>query len=333
VSFTIREIKDPSGYLQALGRPKLAEVQKDAAVGEANAERDAAIGRSLASREAAVTGARARQESELAQLAAEVAVLDSKAERDKRVAEVAAEVSEKKAESDLAYELQTTKTKQLMLREQLVVRDLEIQARELELAETVKKPAEAERERIETLAQAERMKIRAVADAEAEAKRLLGQAEADVLLAHARAEAELVRQKGLAEAETLRQRLEAEAEGMRKKAEAWQNYNSAALAELVIDKMPAIAASVAAPLSRVERIVLIGNGGGTSGAERVTQSVSEVLAQVPTVVQALSGIDLRDLLKRLPAFAGDAAGAKQPEIRSPDAPQELQAQAPSNGAS
>jgi len=318
VSFTIREIKDPSGYLQALGRPKLAEVQKDAAVGEANAERDAAIGRSLASREAAVTGARARQESDLAQLSAEVAVLDSKAERDKRLAEVAAEVSEKKAESDLAYELQTTKTKQLMLREQLVLRDLEIQSRELELAETVQKPAEAERQRIETLVQAERVKIRAVAEAEADAKRMLGQADADIMLAHAHAEAELLRQKGLAEAEALRLRLEAEAEGMRKKADAWQHYNSAALAELVIGKMPEIAASVAAPLSKVERIVLIGNGNGTSGAERITKSVGEVLAQVPSVVEAMSGIDLRELLKRLPALAGDTANAPKPEP-SPDA--------------
>ncbi|HVJ22096.1 MAG TPA: flotillin family protein, partial [Polyangiaceae bacterium] len=52
VSFTIREVQDPSGYLTALGRPKLAEVQKDAVVGEANAERDASMGRAVASREA-----------------------------------------------------------------------------------------------------------------------------------------------------------------------------------------------------------------------------------------------------------------------------------------
>lgn len=313
VSFTIREIQDPSGYLQALGRPKLAEVQKDAAVGEANAQRDATIGRACAERESAVTRAQAQRESELAQLAAEVAVMDAKAERDKRLAEVSSDVSEKKAESDLSYELSKTKTRQVVLREQLLVRDLEIEARERELVETVQKPAEAERQRIETLAQAERVRLRMMAEAEADAKRLLGQAEADVKLVNARADAELVRQKAIAEAEGLRQRLEAEAEGMRKKAEAWQNYNSAALADLVVGKLPEIAAAVAAPLAKVDKIVLIGDGGGTTGVERVTRSVGEVLTQVPAVVEALSGVNLHDLLGRL---------RNAPEARPAAAPDE-----------
>ncbi|HEV8246727.1 MAG TPA: SPFH domain-containing protein [Polyangiaceae bacterium] len=310
VSFTIREIQDPSGYLKALGRPKLAEVQKDAAVGEANAERDAAIGRAHASREAAVTSAHARQESDLAKLTAEVKVLDAQAERDKRFAEVSCEVAEKKAESDLAYELSTTKTKQLMLREQLLVRDLEIQSRERELSETVQKPAEAERLRIETMAQAERARIRIVTEAQAEATRLMGQAEADAMLAHAHAEVELVRKRALAEAEGLRCRLEAEAEGMQKKAEAWKNYGSAAVAELVISKLPEIASAVAAPLAKVDRIVLIGDGGGggSAGIERVTRSVGQVLAQVPSMVEAMSGIDLIGLMKRI-----GSDGASEPK--------------------
>jgi flotillin len=325
VSFTIREVQDPSGYMQALGRPKLAEVQKDAAVGEANATRDAQIGRAHAEREAAVTGASARKDAELAQLSAEIAVLDAKAERDKHLAEVSADVAEKKAESDLAYELSTTKTRQTMLQEQPLVRDLQIQSRERELVEEVEKPAQAERQRIETLAQAERSKIRLLAEADADAKRLLGRAEADVMLARAQAEVELVRQKGLAEAESLQKRLEAEAEGlqkrlaaeaegMRKKAEAWQHYNSAALAELVISKLPEIASAVAAPLANIDRIVLIGEGNGSSGIERITKGVGEVLAQVPTVVEAMSGIDLGQLMGRV-----RSESQPEPQSRAPQA--------------
>jgi flotillin len=301
VSFTIREVQDPSGYMQALGRPKLAEVQKDAAVGEANATRDSQMGRANAEREAAVTSASARKDAELAQLAAEIAVLDAKAERDKHLAEVSADVAEKKAESDLAYELSTTKTRQTMLQEQLLVRDLQIQSRERELVEEVEKPALAEQKRIETLAQAENRRIRLLAEADADAKRLLGRAEADVMLARAHAEVELVRQKALAEAEGLQKRLEAEAEGMRQKAEAWQRYNSAALAELVIGKLPEIASAVAAPLANIDRIVLIGEGNGSSGIERITKGVGEVLAQVPTVVEAMSGINLGQLLGQVQA--------------------------------
>lgn len=50
ISFTIREIQDPKVYLQAIGRPKMAEVQKNAVLGEANANRDSTMGRSLAER-------------------------------------------------------------------------------------------------------------------------------------------------------------------------------------------------------------------------------------------------------------------------------------------
>jgi flotillin len=260
VSFTIREIQDPSGYLQAIGRPKLADVQKDAAVGEANAQRDTAIGQANARRESSVNQANALRQSQLAQLATEVAVIDAKAERDKRQAEVSCDVSEMKAASDLAYELSTTKTRQLMLREQLLVRDLEIAARERELVEKVQKPAEAERQRIETLAQAERTRLR----------------------------------------------LMAEAEGMRKKAEAWQNYNSAALADLIVAKLPEIAAAVAAPLSKIDKIVLIGDGGGAGGVEHITRSVTQVIAQVPAVVEAVSGVNLNDLLGRLRSTNGAA---------------------------
>jgi len=37
VSFTVREVRDPSGFLQAIGRPQLAQVKKEAELGEANA--------------------------------------------------------------------------------------------------------------------------------------------------------------------------------------------------------------------------------------------------------------------------------------------------------
>src|SRR5207244_951394 len=38
VSFTIKEIHDNQGYLDALGKPRTAEVQRDAEIGKANAQ-------------------------------------------------------------------------------------------------------------------------------------------------------------------------------------------------------------------------------------------------------------------------------------------------------
>ena len=43
VSFTIRDIKDSQGYLDALGKPRIAQVKRDAQIAQAEADRDAMI--------------------------------------------------------------------------------------------------------------------------------------------------------------------------------------------------------------------------------------------------------------------------------------------------
>jgi flotillin len=43
VSFTIRDIRDSQGYLDALGKPRIAQVKRDAQIAQAEADRDAMI--------------------------------------------------------------------------------------------------------------------------------------------------------------------------------------------------------------------------------------------------------------------------------------------------
>src|SRR6266852_2144330 len=43
VSFTIRDIRDTQGYLDALGKPRIAQVKRDAQIAQAEADRDAMI--------------------------------------------------------------------------------------------------------------------------------------------------------------------------------------------------------------------------------------------------------------------------------------------------
>ena len=43
VSFTIRDIRDTQGYLDALGKPRIAQVKRDAQIAQAEADRDAQI--------------------------------------------------------------------------------------------------------------------------------------------------------------------------------------------------------------------------------------------------------------------------------------------------
>lgn len=321
VSFTIREIQDPSGYIARLRRPQQAEVDKNAVLGEAKATRDANIGKALAQREATVTSAEANKESQLATIQAGVAVAESEKNKDVKLRQFEAEVAQARAETDVAYDIQRAHAEQRLTAErlgisliekqkQIEVESSEIERRELELVHSVQKPAEAERLRIATLAEAERGRREQIAQAEAEAARLTGLAEAEVIRAKAMAEAEGIRMRGLAEAEGQRAAQLAEAEGMRAKAEAWREYNQAALSQILIEQLPEIARAVAEPLSKVERIVLVNTGGGDGvGFDRITEGITRVVAQVPALAELLTGIDLGELSRLLPGTRTEAQPA------------------------
>ncbi|HEY1012690.1 MAG TPA: SPFH domain-containing protein, partial [Herpetosiphonaceae bacterium] len=178
VSFTIREISDSNGYLQALGRPQIAQVKKNATIGESEATRDATI-----------SSAQAQREGQLAKLTAETAIAEADRDHKMHLAQFEASVNQKKAETDLAYDLQRFKTAQSVTQEQVQVeivrkaRETEVQQqealrREQELIATIRKPAEAERERMILLAEAEAINLKRVAEGRAEAAQRVGTAEA-----------------------------------------------------------------------------------------------------------------------------------------------------------
>jgi len=314
VSFTIREIRDTQGYLESLGKKRTAEVKRDAIVGERTADREARA-------QAAQQDMEARQ----AEAAAQSEALLAERDRNIRAAEYVAQEQEAKAKADLAYPLQESKTQQLVEKEKIQVEVVEkemqtqvqireIERKERELDATVRKPAEADRFRIETLADAERARRIQEAEGEATATQRLGQGRAAATQSEGLAQAEVIRATGLSEAEVIRQKGFAEAEAMAKKAEAWQNYNEAAITEKVIEVLPAVANAIAQPLAKTEKIVMVNVGGGDGagagvGASRITNDVATVISQLPPVVEALSGIDFTDMLKRLPDIAKQASAA------------------------
>ena len=175
--------------------------------------------------------------------------------------------------------------------------------RQRELEATVVKPAEAEQTRIRTLAEATKFQTLTQAEGQAEAIRSVGQAEADATQAKGVAQAEVLKAQGLAQAEVLKEQGLAEARAMEKKADAWQQYGQAAILQQLIQSLPQIAAAIAQPLSQTERIVVIsggeGNGGG-AGTSRITQDVSNIIAQVPAAVEALTGVDIVETIRNLP---------------------------------
>ncbi len=302
VSFTIRDIRDKQGYLEALGKPRTAQVKRDAIIGQAEADRDAAI-----------RSAAAKQAGKEAEFAAETKIKQAERDYKIQVAEFDKASSLKRADADLAYDLQKNITMQQVKAQEIQiqvvekqkgidVQEMEIKRREKELDAQIKKPAEAERFRIETLAAAQQNKFQVEAKGEAEAKRQIGFAEADVIQRTGEADAAANKARGLATAEVIKAQGLSEAEAMRKKAESWQLYNQAAIAQMIIEALPQIARAIAEPLARMDRMIVINMGDGGGGASRVTQDVTQIIAQLPPIIEALTGMKLDQLIAQIPAL-------------------------------
>ncbi|MCL2236399.1 MAG: flotillin family protein, partial [Defluviitaleaceae bacterium] len=111
--------------------------------------------------------------------------------------------------------------------------------------------------------------------------------------------AEAKRLEGMAEVEIIREQGAAEADAMMKKAEAFKQYNDAAVTQMIIERLPEIAKNVAEPLAKTEKIVVIDQGGSASGggASKISGYVTDIIATLPSTVEALTGIDIMGKLK------------------------------------
>src|ERR1051326_5308408 len=92
---------------------------------------------------------------------------------------------------------------------------------------------------------------------------------------------------------------------MQKRAGADRQYNEAAVAQMFIEKLPEIAQAVSAPLSKIDKIVMVNTNGGEGGigASKITNEVTNIIAQVPPVIEAMTGIKLSDLMKHVPGLS------------------------------
>ena len=289
VSFTLKEVRDKNEYITNMGRPDIARIKRDAEVAAAEADRDIAIKRAESTRAAAVAKAQADQE----RVAAETASLakQAEAERDLDIKKATYVEATKKAQAqaDKAYEIETNIQQQQVITEsvrvqqvereaQVKVQEAEIARRERELIATVLKQAEVERQRIETLAEAERQRL--IKEAEGRASSIRAQGEA---------EAEIIFKKG-----------EAEARAMNVKAEAYQEYNQAAVVDKLITGLPEVVRALSEPLSKIDKVTIVSTGNGdAAGAYKLTGDITKIAAQVPALFEALSGMQMSDLLGKV----------------------------------
>jgi flotillin len=289
ISFTIKEIRDKNDYITNMGRPDVARVKRDAEIATAEAERDTAIKRAEANRAAAVATAQADQERVLAQTLSLAKQAESQRDLEIKKALFLESTKRQQAQADKAYDIQTNimqqqvvaeevKVRQVQKEQEIKVQDAEILRRERELIATVLKPAEVDRQRIETMAAAERQRNISEAEGRASAIRTQGEAEAEIIL-----------KKG-----------QAEAQAMQVKAEAYQEWNQAAVVDKLLTNMPEIVRALTAPLANVDKITIVSTGNGTSaGMNKITGDMTEIAAQIPALFETLSGMKMSELLGKV----------------------------------
>src|SRR6185369_8729818 len=124
------------------------------------------------------------------------------------------------------------------------------------------------------------------------------------LTSEAEGHAAATRSQGEAEAEIIFKKGEAEAKAMNVKAEAYQEWNQAAVVDKLITGLPEVVRAMAAPLSNVDKITIVSTGDSdAAGAHKITGDVAKMAAQVRALCEALSGMQMSELLSNVKQIA------------------------------
>ena len=145
VSFTIKDVRDKNGYLDSLGKPRIAQVKRDAEIAEAEALKETRIKK-----------AQAEKESQEAELGRQTEIAEATKEKELKLAAYKQEQDVAKAKADQAYNLESAVAQQQVVAQEMEVKvierqkqieleEKEITRREKQYDSEVKKKADADR--------------------------------------------------------------------------------------------------------------------------------------------------------------------------------------------
>lgn len=241
-AWPVDHIEDSEGYLTSLGKKRTAEVQRDAAIGQAEAKRDSDIRTAEANRDATMKSTDADRAGEVQKNKNLEAIQQAERDLAVKTAKMEAETAEEEAKRDQAGPRAKAEAEKAVLVARVAAKQAETEAeidwqkklaerKEEELKATVIKQAEADREKMKIGADAakQRMVIEAeankqkaeidamatVATAEGQQKAAIARAEGEkqASIAAGTGEGEKAKLIGQGEAEANKAKLLAEAEG------------------------------------------------------------------------------------------------------------------------
>ncbi len=282
LSCNIQNVIDENGLINDLGMDNTSKIKKDAQIAKAEADRDVAIAKARADK--AANDARVEAETQIAQRNNELAIKQAelKLQSDKKLAMAEAAYEIETQEQEKTIQTATINAQIAKAERESELKLKEVEVRQHELAAAIEKEADAKKYASEKEAEANLIRMKK----EAEAKKYLAQMEAEAIEAKGKAEAQAIREKGLAEAQA-----------MEKKAEAYQKYNGAAMAEMMIRIMPELAAQIAKPISAIDKVTIYDSGNGQSGVSQVSANMPVIMKQVFDTMSEATGVDLREIMK------------------------------------
>ena len=312
-SLNIQNVKDNLGYIENLGKKRVAEIKKDAEIGTANAGRDSLIQTTTANKE----GIQRKNENEM-----EIAQSDRN--REVKKAEMQAEIDKQQATAAQAGPLANARA----LKDVVEAEALTKAANETANINVEQQKAKREEQRLnaEMVIPAEAAKLKAIIDATASQQRVVidaegkkqasiieatGKSEAILLEANAQAQADAIKieKKGIAEGKAIEARLMAEATGIAAKADAYAKLDQTGkflevlnslqtLAPNVVKEFAGVMAASTAHLANVKDIHITdfgGNGGGASSTSKFGSVPVEIITKFVEGFKS-TGMDVNGLL-------------------------------------
>lgn len=300
LSFNVQNITDEQGLIENLGADNTWSIRKNAAITKAQASKDISLAEAIN-----------RKLANDAQVESDTAIAERQNELAIKKAELKRESDIKKAEADAAYGIMAQE-QQKVLNEREVEANIaktkkeqdltneRIKIKQNELEAEVNKRADADKYQIQKQAEADLEKRKRDAEAmayEAEQNAIAIRAKAEAQKYAMMQEAEGIKAKGEAEAYAIRVQGEAEAQAMNKKADAYQKYNDAAIAQMVVEQLPEITKGFGEQIAAIKSVNIYGTN-GNAGIGAVTGTLPTMLAQTIDTVKSATGVDLASIVKK-----------------------------------
>jgi len=318
INVNVTDIKDESGYIEALGKEAAAKAINEAKISVAEQEKIGETGKAEADREKDVQIAETNRDRD-------VKIAITQKDREISIASAAKDESIGKAEAEKESRIATSLANSLAVKGEneakITIANSDAQRREKEaealeesyLAEQKAEAARAERERstqnANIVVPAEISRQKAIIDAEAEAEkiRLKAKGEADAIYLKMEAEA-----KGLLEI------LTKQAEGYDQVVKAAGGDTNSAFQLLLIEKLPELVKTQVEAVKniKIDKVTVWDSGNNPDGNTSTANFVSGMMKTVPPLNDLfnMAGLNLPEYLKGKSEIPHQEPKAKNEEI-------------------